>query len=139
MRVLVVDTPMAEALWPRFERCACGAEILHARFRNGRQVVLDATPVIVGIGPCSTCRGKGTRVVREPAKVGVRPGLALPGDLFGKTSKGTRTACTTCGGTGVRGEHLNGGHVVMRPDGMCRSRPVMAESWDSAYRRHRCA
>jgi hypothetical protein len=109
-------------------------------------MVLDASPVVVGEGPCAMCKGKGCRAVPMYAIGGSRGTTATArfGDLEGKMVKGTMTSCPECRGTGVRGEALDRErHVVMSAEGVVRAvgraHPSPRETWDSAYRRHVCA
>lgn len=130
---------MDKRLWPRVERCpGCHETVVLARWSNGKVVVLDESPVIVGQQTCQWCRGKGQRTVPEYAKGGPGPLVAEPGDLAGRMTKGSMTSCPTCGGTGLRGEALTSRHVVMAIDGTLRHDRVLVASWDSAYVRHEC-
>jgi hypothetical protein len=124
--------------WPRFAFCRCGAAVMFARPERGRPVKLNPSPVIVGEAACPACKGKGQRTVPMPATVGRRV-TNMPGDLEGKTTKGTMTSCIVCEGTGRRGEALDSElHVVMSEHGVIRGDGIRGSSWDSVYHRHVC-
>lgn len=125
---------------PILTRCACGTRIILGEHEHTREILaLDATPVLVGATRCPACKGKGARLVAAYATGGKNRTAAM-GDLEGRMTKGTRTSCPDCLGTGRVGELLDTGrHVVMTIDGVVRARTQRRATWDSVYRCHECA
>jgi hypothetical protein len=140
MGTAVTDAPLTQVEWPRLTRCrTCREPLVLALGVDGRTVfVLDAMPVIVGKAPCSACKGKGVRMIAQPAQGG-RRAASTPGDLAGKVTKGSMSSCPECKGSGQRGELLTRAHVVMTHAGVCRRWQRLGGPWDSAYRVHVCA